>query len=149
MNNAQRISGSLAPDHRPSSPPSAWFRRQRPVIRDPRPSLPHATGRTTPNLSTRQGFRGAMIVVGTSLLAEHAKAHPRSAASLRALNALLQRAAWQAPEDLSRSFGTLLKSSNGDRFVLTLHESDSQIALQVNFAIGIIRILKITRSNKG
>lgn len=81
-----------------------------------------------------------MIVVGTSLLAAFCARRPDAAGSLRALGALLAHAQWRGVDDIGRDCGALMALA-GDGIVLDLDRL--HIALQVNFALGIVRIAGI------
>lgn len=83
-----------------------------------------------------------MILVGAAVLEEYGRRHPRALSALRALNVLLRQATWADREDLVRACGAV--GADGP-VVLKLEEARCQVALNVNYELGVIRIIAVSQ----
>lgn len=83
-----------------------------------------------------------MILVGAAILEEYGRRHPQALPTLRALNVLLRQGVWADREDLVRAGG--LVGADG-RVVLELDHAKCQVALNINYELGMIRIVAVSQ----
>lgn len=81
-----------------------------------------------------------MQVVGADKLAVFLRRADGAAGALRAFHALAAQAEWKSPDDIRRQFGAIARFADSGKVQLTLPEHDVRIALQVNYALGLMRI---------
>jgi mRNA-degrading endonuclease HigB of HigAB toxin-antitoxin module len=85
-----------------------------------------------------------MNVIGTSVLLDYADARPEAAASLNALYALIREAHWADRSALQTAFRAVARSTDEGAVVLDLRESGIRVVLNVNYGIGLVRIVSVS-----
>lgn len=91
-----------------------------------------------PNVGTMWAL--AMILVGAAIFQEYGRRHPQALPALRALNVLLRQGVER--EDLVRAWGVV--GADG-RVVLELDDANCQVDLNINYELGVIRIVAVSQ----
>jgi mRNA-degrading endonuclease HigB of HigAB toxin-antitoxin module len=86
-----------------------------------------------------------MILVGAAAFEDYGRRHPHALRALRALNVLLRQAAWADREDLVRACGAVCRVGADGRAVLELDDARCQVALNINYELGVIRIVAVSQ----
>ncbi|MGD9806157.1 MAG: hypothetical protein AB7E81_00860 [Hyphomicrobiaceae bacterium] len=86
-----------------------------------------------------------MILVGAAAFERYGRHHPEALPALRALNVLLRQAAWAGREDLLRACGGVCRAGADGRAVLELDDAGCQVALNINYELGVIRIAAVSQ----
>jgi mRNA-degrading endonuclease HigB of HigAB toxin-antitoxin module len=85
-----------------------------------------------------------MNVIGAPVLLDYADAHPEAAAPLKALHALIREADWAARPALETQFQAIARFGDGGGVTLRLDEPRIRVVLNVNYGIGLVRIVSVS-----
>ena len=84
-----------------------------------------------------------MQVVGADKLADFLNRPDAAAGALRAFHAIATHAEWKSPDDVRRHFGPAARFVDPGGVHVVLPSYGLRLELQVNYAIGLVRIAAI------
>ncbi len=85
-----------------------------------------------------------MQLIGASLLTNYGERHPEAAVALSSLYALIREAHWTDPADVEKEFHAVASVSDPGTVALTIAEARLRVVLDVNFALGFVRIVSVS-----
>ena len=85
-----------------------------------------------------------MQLIGASLLTDYGERHPEAMAALRSLYALIREAHWADPADVEKKFHAVVSVSDAGTVVLTIAGLRLRVVLDVNYALGFVRVVSVS-----
>ena len=83
-----------------------------------------------------------MILIGAAVLSDYGAKQPHAFPALRALNALIRQARWPDAEAFAQSCGAVMRSDGGVT-LLALRDARCEVAVKVNYDLGVVRIVAV------
>jgi mRNA-degrading endonuclease HigB of HigAB toxin-antitoxin module len=84
-----------------------------------------------------------MMLIGAAILADYGAKRPQALPALRALNALIRQATWTRNKDLARSCGAVMCLGSDGMAFLRLREAGCEVALKINYDLGVVRVVAV------
>lgn len=81
-----------------------------------------------------------MNLIGASLLTDYSGRHPEAAAALAGLHALIREAHWTCQADVESQFHAIARFEAPGTVTLTVTEARLRAVLEVNYALGLVRV---------